>query len=116
MAGLWVSAVTRFYFTSLPVVLVAIVLGRALNQRLDGNRFIVYVHIGLVVIGGMLLVRSALGWGRSQSEQAGICGSLLGGHFFLILRSTSEARSRNCPPLILAPQVDGIFTSRFTSS
>jgi uncharacterized protein len=65
MAGLWVSAVTRFYFTSLPVVLVAIVLGRALNQRLDGNRFIVYVHIGLVAIGGMLLIQSALGWGRS---------------------------------------------------
>jgi hypothetical protein len=27
-----------------------------------------------------------------------------------------DARSRNCPPVILAPQVLGIFTVRFTSS
>ena len=65
IAGLWVSAVTRYYLMSLPVVLVAIVLGRGLNQRLDGKRFIVYVHVGLVVIGGLLLIQSASGWGRS---------------------------------------------------
>jgi uncharacterized protein len=65
IAGLWVAAVTRYYLISLPVVLVAIVLGRALNQRLDGKRFIIYVHVGLVVIGGLLLIQSASGWGRS---------------------------------------------------
>jgi uncharacterized membrane protein YfcA len=60
-----VAAVTRYYLISLPVVLVAILLGRALNQRLDGKRFIVYVHVGLVVIGGLLLIQSASGWGHS---------------------------------------------------
>jgi hypothetical protein len=65
IAGLWVWAVTRYYLMSLPVVLVAIVLGRVVNRRLDGKRFIVYVHVGLVVIGGLLLFQSASGWGRS---------------------------------------------------
>ena len=45
MAGLWSSAVTRYYLVSLPVVLVAIVLGRLLNRRIDKGRFLFYVHI-----------------------------------------------------------------------
>jgi uncharacterized membrane protein YfcA len=64
-AGLWVPAVTRYYLTSLPVVLAATALGRILNRRMDGRRFLVYVHVGLVVIGGMLLIQSAWGSGRS---------------------------------------------------
>ena len=65
VAGLWVPAVTRYYLTSLPVVLAATALGRVLNRRMDGRRFLVYVHIGLVVIGGMLLIQSVWGSGRS---------------------------------------------------
>src|SRR3954468_1477612 len=59
MAGLWVPAVTRYYLMSLPAVLAAIALGRVLNRRMDGRRFLLYVHVGLVVIGGMLLIQSA---------------------------------------------------------
>jgi uncharacterized protein len=59
VAGLWVPAVTRYYLISLPMVLAATALGRVFNQRMDGRRFLVYVHIGLVVIGGMLLIQSA---------------------------------------------------------
>jgi hypothetical protein len=65
VAGLWVPAVTRYYLTSLPVVLAATALGRVLNRRINGGRFILYVHVGLVIIGGLLLVQSVWGSGRS---------------------------------------------------
>jgi uncharacterized membrane protein YfcA len=64
-AGLWVPAVTRYYLMSLPVVLAATALGRVLNRCLDGRRFLLCVHVGLVVIGGMLLIQSVWGPGRS---------------------------------------------------
>ena len=51
VAGLWVPAVTRYYLMSLPVVLAATALGRVLNRRMDGRRFLLYVHVGLMVIG-----------------------------------------------------------------
>jgi hypothetical protein len=57
--------VTRYYLTSLPVVLAATFLGRVVNRRMDGRRFLVYVHVGLVVIGVVLLVQSVWGPGRS---------------------------------------------------
>ena len=63
-AGLWVPAVTRYYLASLPVVLAATALGRVLNRRLDGRRFLLSIHLGLFVIGALLLIQSAwgLGW------------------------------------------------------
>lgn len=64
-AGLWVSAVTRYYLASLPVVLVAIALGRFLGRRMDAQRYLLYVHLGLVVIGGVLLAQSVYGLARS---------------------------------------------------
>jgi uncharacterized membrane protein YfcA len=65
MMGLWSSAVTHYYVASLPVVLVATALGRLLNRRIDQGRFLVYVHIGLVLIGVMLLIQSLGTKGRS---------------------------------------------------
>ena len=65
LAGLWVPAVTRYYLASLPVVLAATLLGRVINRRMDGRRFVVYVHVGLVVIGIVLLIQSACGAARS---------------------------------------------------
>ena len=59
LAGLWVPTVTRYYLLSLPLVMAAIFLGRVINQRLKRERFIVYVHIGLVVVGATLLIQSA---------------------------------------------------------
>src|SRR3954468_4286484 len=64
-AGLWAPAVTSYYLASLPVVLAATLLGRALGRRIDGRRFLLYVHVGLVVIGAVLLIQSAWGSGRS---------------------------------------------------
>jgi uncharacterized membrane protein YfcA len=63
VAGLWVPAVTRYFLTSLPVVLAATFLGRVLNRWMDEGRFLLYVHVGLVVIGAVLLIQSVWGWG-----------------------------------------------------
>jgi uncharacterized protein len=57
--GLWTASVTRYYFYSLPVVLVAVFVGRVLNRRLEPRRFIVCVDVCLLAIGGLLLVQSA---------------------------------------------------------
>jgi uncharacterized membrane protein YfcA len=61
LAGLWVPAVTRYYVAALPPVLVAFFLGRAVNQRLDGRSFLIYVHAGLIAVGALLLVQSTRG-------------------------------------------------------
>jgi hypothetical protein len=59
LAGLWVHAVTRYYFLSLPPALLAIFLGRVVNQRLKGGSFLLYVHVGLILVGMTLLVQTA---------------------------------------------------------
>jgi uncharacterized protein len=59
--GLWVPAVTRYFLLSLPGTLVAIVIGRALNQRMRGDRFFRYVYAGLIVIGGILVAQAFSG-------------------------------------------------------
>jgi uncharacterized membrane protein YfcA len=53
--GLWGPAVTRYFLLSLPGVLVAILLGRALNHRLQGDGFYRLVYVGLLALGGVLL-------------------------------------------------------------
>ncbi len=58
LAGLWVPAVTRYYLLSLPPAVAAIFLGRVVNQRLEGRPFLFYVHIGLIMVGSMLLIQS----------------------------------------------------------
>lgn len=57
-AGLWTSTVTHDYLWSLPVVLPAIWLGRVFNRRLQGERFLKYVYLGLAVVGCVLLVQA----------------------------------------------------------
>lgn len=58
LAGLWTPTVTRYYLQSLPVVVVAIVLGRVANKRMAEQSFTRYVHIGLLIVGGVLLWQS----------------------------------------------------------
>jgi uncharacterized membrane protein YfcA len=61
LGGFWVPAVTRYYLWSLPMVLVAIVLGRSIHRRMTGARFLRFVHISLIVIGTVLLIQSVAG-------------------------------------------------------
>ena len=59
VAGLWTPAVNRFYLISLPLVVLATVLGRAINLRMRPHRFLIYVHCGLLAT-GMVLLSQAL--------------------------------------------------------
>jgi uncharacterized membrane protein YfcA len=61
VTGLLTPVVTRCYLQALPVVLVAVLLGRMLNRRLSGPAFVRCVHVGLVVVGALLLLQSQ-GW------------------------------------------------------
>jgi uncharacterized membrane protein YfcA len=64
VAGLWDATVTGYFVWSLPIVLVATLLGRVLNRRMGGRRFGVYVHVGLVLVGCVLLVQAMWRLGR----------------------------------------------------
>jgi uncharacterized membrane protein YfcA len=59
LTGLWTADVTDYYLLSLPAVAVAIVLGRFIHHRLKGQRFLTYIHVGLIVVGITLLVQAA---------------------------------------------------------
>jgi uncharacterized membrane protein YfcA len=61
LAGLWTPAVNRFYLLSLPLVILATFLGRAINRRLDARRFVRFVHGGLILVGIVLLIQAATG-------------------------------------------------------
>ena len=61
VAGLWTPVVTRYYLLSLPTSLLAIVLGRAINRRPDADRFLVYVHAGLIASGVVLVLLALTG-------------------------------------------------------
>jgi uncharacterized membrane protein YfcA len=58
--GLWTPTVTRLYLVALPFVLLATLLGRAINRRFSGRRFLMYVHGALIAVGFVLLVQAAI--------------------------------------------------------
>ncbi len=58
--GIWSSTVTRYFLMSLPVVAIAILLGRAINHRMKDDGFFSFVYCGLIVIGGVLIVQTAI--------------------------------------------------------
>lgn len=57
-AGLWVPEVTRYYLASLAPAVVAVLIGRVANRRMHPERFVRFVHVGLIGIGVLLLVQS----------------------------------------------------------
>ncbi len=65
LAGLWTASVTKYYLVSLPVVVVAVFIGRVLNRRLQPRRFVACVDLGLLAIGALLLVQSV--WATLRS-------------------------------------------------
>jgi uncharacterized protein len=58
LAGRWTAAVTRYYLWSLPLAVVAVFLGRPINRRMRGRAFVYCVHVGLILIGMVLLMQS----------------------------------------------------------
>lgn len=61
LAGLWTRAVTRYYLLSLPITLLAVLLGRAINHRLRGDAFLKYIYLSLAGIGALLFVQAITG-------------------------------------------------------
>ncbi len=59
--GVWTATVTRYFLWSLPAVVIAILIGRAINRRMKGNGFFRFVYAGLVAIGAVLTVQSVIG-------------------------------------------------------
>jgi uncharacterized membrane protein YfcA len=57
-SGLWTPLVTRCYLWSMPPAVAAILFGRAINKRMKHHSFLRYAHIGLILIGAMLLIQS----------------------------------------------------------
>lgn len=62
-AGLWTKPVTHYFLLSLPAVLVAIFLGRAINRRMQAHRFLLFIHAGLIATGTLLLIQAFEGMG-----------------------------------------------------
>ena len=62
-AGMWTPVVTRDYLLCLPVVIPAVFIGRAMNQRLSAGAFSRYIYVGLAGIGLALMVQSLLHFG-----------------------------------------------------
>lgn len=58
IAGLWVRDVSRYYLLALAPAVLAIVIGRIINQRMRPDAFVRVVHLGLIGIGFLLLVQS----------------------------------------------------------
>jgi hypothetical protein len=58
LAGLWTPVVTHYYLLSLPVTLLGVFLGRAINHRLRGEAFFKCLYLGLASIGVLLLVQT----------------------------------------------------------
>ena len=56
--GLWNQAVSHYYLWSLGPSVLACVLGRMVNRRMEGPGFLRWVYLGLLVTGLLLLIRS----------------------------------------------------------
>lgn len=61
LSGLWTPEVNRLYLLSLPFVIVATLLGRALNRRIPVPRFLLFVHGGLMLVGTALILQAIAG-------------------------------------------------------
>jgi uncharacterized protein len=55
ITGLWTRTVSGYFLLSLPLALIAIFLGRVVHRRLSSSRFQTCVHVGLALIGVLLL-------------------------------------------------------------
>jgi uncharacterized membrane protein YfcA len=58
IAGLLGAAVARYFLYSLPGAVIAILIGRVLNDRLRGTRFFQFIYLGLIAIGALLVVQA----------------------------------------------------------
>ncbi len=60
IAGMWTGEVLKLYLYSFPAIVVGAVLGGLVNRKLTQNVFAKLVYIFLVLMGGVLLLRTLL--------------------------------------------------------
>jgi uncharacterized membrane protein YfcA len=58
--GIWSGTVTRYFLLSLPVVVIAIMIGRSMNRQMRDTGFFRFVYVGLVAIGGILVIQAVI--------------------------------------------------------
>lgn len=58
LAGFWTIQVLTYYAWSIPIVLVAVWFGKFINRRISVERFSIYIYVLLLVLGGMLVIKS----------------------------------------------------------
>lgn len=58
LGGLWTYEVCTYFFLSLPLTLFAIWIGGRLQHSIPPGRFDRWIHIVLIVVGGMLLAKA----------------------------------------------------------
>lgn len=58
LTGLWTRTVSGYFLLSLPLAFIGIFLGHAAHRRLSGPGFLLCVHIGLALIGVILLAQA----------------------------------------------------------
>lgn len=59
LAGLWTHTVDWFFLWSLPSIATGTLIGHFINRRLKARQFLRYLHVGLCLIGLVLLVQAA---------------------------------------------------------
>jgi hypothetical protein len=59
IVGIWTTAITRYFLLSLPAIVVATLMGRAVNRRMKDQGFFRLVYAGLIVIGSILVLEAA---------------------------------------------------------
>jgi len=57
-SGLYRPVIARYFFLSLPLVAVAVLIGRSINQRMREQKFTWFVYLGLIVVGGVLIFQA----------------------------------------------------------
>lgn len=55
IAGLWTFEVFQYFFLSLPIIFIAMLIGRKLNKIIPKERFVNYVYVFLFIIACVLL-------------------------------------------------------------
>ncbi|MDB5158376.1 MAG: permease [Mucilaginibacter sp.] len=60
ISGLLIPQLFSYYLVSLPVLIPAILIGRAINARMQGDRFFKYSYIVLLMLGILLMVNAII--------------------------------------------------------
>jgi len=55
--GLWTGTITQYFLLSLPALVIATLLGRAVNRRMKDHGFLRLVYVGLIAIAACSLWR-----------------------------------------------------------